>query len=84
MLFRGSENAKCRSVGGIPSSFDIELFPKPAYILRFVIDHGEHPAKEEEVARLHRLHIGAERRRRRWELNAKVLQATICSTGPRT
>jgi hypothetical protein len=42
-----------------------------------VIDNWEHPAKEEQVARLERLHISAEWRRSRGELNAKVLQPAI-------
>src|SRR5580658_561851 len=84
MLFSRSENTQSRSVGGIPAGFGIEFFSKPAHILGFVIDDWEHPAKKEQVASLQRLHIGAERRGGGWELNAKVLQPAICSTGLRT
>jgi hypothetical protein len=77
MLFGRSENAQSRSVGGVSSSFGIELFPEPADKLRLVVDHREHPAKEEQVTRLYRLNVSAKRRRGGWELNAKVLQPAI-------
>jgi len=79
MLFRRGENAQSRSVGGISSSRGIEFFPQSANKLRFAVYHREHPAKEEEVARLHRLDIRTKRRRGDRELNAKVLQPTICT-----
>ena len=56
----------------------------PAKVLRLVIDNWEHPAKEEKVARLHRLDVAAKRRRSGWELNAKVLQPEICTARLRT
>ena len=77
MFFRRSEDAQSRSVSGVSSSFGIELFSEPANILRLVVDHREHPAKEEQVARLYRLDVGAERRRGGWELNAQLLQPAI-------
>ena len=84
MLFGRSKSAQSRSVGGIPSSFDIEFFPKPAKILRLVIDNRKHPAQKEQVARLQRLDIGAKRRRSGWELYAKVLQPAFCAARLRT
>jgi hypothetical protein len=75
MFFGRSEDAQSCSVGSVPSSFDIELFTKPANVLRFVVDDGEHSAEEQKVARLYRLDVSAERRRRGWEPNAKLLQA---------
>jgi len=47
MLLRGGKNSQSRRVGGISSGLGIELFPKPANILRFVVYNWEHPAKEE-------------------------------------
>ena len=84
MLFRRGENAQSRGVGGISSSLDIELFPEPANILRLVVDDREHPAKEEQVARLYRLDVSAKRRRGGWELNAKILQPAFCTARLRT
>ena len=84
MLFGRSEDAQSRSVGGISSGLGIELFPQPANILRLVVDNREHPAKEEQVARLYRLHISAKRRRGGWELNAKVLQPAFGTARLRT
>src|SRR6266852_3709947 len=79
MLLGRSEDVQCRSVGGVSSSLGIELFPKSAKILRLVVHNWEHSAKEEKVARLHRLDVRAKRRRGGRELNAKVLQPAICT-----
>ena len=79
-MFPGrSEDAQRRGVGGIPSSLRIQFFPKPANILRLVVDNRKHAAKEEQVARLQRFHISAERGGSGWELNTKVLQPAICT-----
>ena len=59
MLLGRSEHVQCRSVGGISSSLGVELFPKPADILRLVIDNRKHSAKEEQIARLNRLDVTA-------------------------
>ena len=77
MLFGRSQDAQCRGVGGISSSLDIEFFSKPANIFRLVVDDWEHPAKEEQVARLYRLYVRAERRGSSWKLNAKVPQPVV-------
>src|SRR6266852_2064376 len=79
MLLGRGDDVQSRSVSGISPSLDIELFPESAKILRLVIDNWEHPAKEEKVARLHRLDISAKWRRGGWELNAKVPKAAICT-----
>src|SRR5258708_24867216 len=84
MLLGRSEDVQCRSVGGISSSLCIELFPKSAKIRRLVVHNWEHSAKEEKVARLHRLDVRAKRRRGGRELNAKVLQPAICAAQVRT
>jgi hypothetical protein len=84
MLFRRREDVQSRNVGGVSSSFDIELFAQPANILRFVVDYRQHPAKEKQVPGLHRLNIRAERRRSGWKLNAKVLQAALGAAQLRT
>ena len=84
MLFSRGQHTQSSSAGGIASSFDIQLFPKPAKILWLVVYNREHPAKEEQVARLHRFHIGAKRRRRGRKLNAKFLQPAIRTARLRT
>ncbi len=84
MLFRRSEHAQSRGVGGISSGLDVEFFPEPANILRLVVDDREHPAEEEQVARLHRLDVSAERRRGGWELNAELLQPALRTDRLRT
>src|SRR5215470_19827542 len=84
MLFGRSQDVQGRNVRCFSPGFDVELFPKPANKLRRVVDNREHPAKEEKVARLHRLDVSAKRRWRGWELNAKVLQLAICTAQVRT
>ena len=84
MLLGRSQDAQSRGVGGISSGLGIELFPQPAKILRLVVDNRKHPAKEEQVARLHRLDVSAKRRRGGWELNAKVLQPAFGAARLRT
>lgn len=74
MLPRRSEDAKSGCVGGIPRRLYIELFANAAYVLRLVLDNREHSAQEEQVACLDGLGVGAKRRGRRYELNAKLLQ----------
>ena len=72
MLFGRGEDAQSRSVGGFPSSLDVELFAQPTNKLRLVVHNWEHSAKEEQVARRYRLDVGAKRRGGGWELNPKV------------
>ncbi len=74
MLFGRSEHAQSRGVGGISSSLGIEFLPQPANILRLVVYNREHPTKEEQIARLYRLHVRAKRSGGGRELNAQILQ----------
>ena len=84
MFLGRGEGAQSRGVGGISPSLDIEFFPKPANILRLVVHNRQHPAQEEQIARLQRLDVSAKRRRSGWELNAKVLQPALCAARLRT
>ena len=80
MLLGRGEDVQSRSVSGISRSLGIWLFPRWAKIPRLVIANWEHPAKgEEKIACLYRLDISTKPRRRRWELNAKVLKSAICT-----
>src|SRR5690242_15899796 len=83
MLLGGSEDVQSGNVGGISSSLGIELFPKPANELRLAVHNREHPAQEEKVARLYRLHVRAKRCWGRWELNAKFIQPLLGADWPR-
>src|SRR5215470_1072886 len=83
MLSGRSKDVQCRNVGGISPSLGIELFPKPANELRLAVHNWEHPAQEEKVARLYRLHVRAKRRWGRWELNAKFFQPLLGTGWPR-
>ena len=49
----------------------------------FVAFRGKHPAQKKQIARLHRFHIGAERLRRRRELDAKFFQPLLGARRPR-
>src|SRR5215469_5638003 len=84
MLLCGSEGVQGRDVEGISSGFSVQLFANAADVLRLTVDDGEHSAEEEEVARLYCLDVGAKRRRRSWEVNAKVLQPAFCTSRLRT
>ena len=53
---------------------NIELFPKPADKLGLLVDNGEHPAQEEQLARLHGLDVSGKRCRGCRKLNVKVFQ----------
>src|SRR5580692_2118766 len=83
MLPGRGQGAQCRGVGSISSSFGIELLPQPANIFRLVIDHREHAAQKEQIARLQCLKVAAERRGRNRELDAKVAEPALRTAGPR-
>ena len=70
MLFRDSENVEGRESSRLATRFHIELRADAPDELRPVAFRGKHPAQKEQIARLHRFHIRAERLRRRGELEA--------------
>jgi chromosome segregation ATPase len=84
MLLRRRQHAQSRRPRRIPSRLHIELFPQMANIFRLVIDHRKHPAEEEQIARLHRLHVTAERRWCGRKLDAQLLQPPLRATQMRT
>ncbi len=84
MLFGRSEDAQSRGVSGVAPGLGVELLADPADVLRLVVDDGQHSAEEEQVACLHCLDVGAERRRRGRELNAEALQPALCAVRLRT
>ena len=52
--------------------FYIELRADAPHEFRRVALCRKHPAQKEQIACLHRVHISAERLRRRWKLDAEL------------
>ncbi len=77
MLPRDSEDVERREVSRLAPRFHIELRADAPNEFRGVAFRGKHPAQKKQIARLHRFHIGAERLRRRWELDAKFFQPLL-------
>ncbi len=83
MLPRGSEDVKRREVSRLAPRVHIELRADAPNEFRPVAFRGKHPAQKKQIARLHRFHIGAERLRRRRELDAKFFQPLLGTGRPR-
>src|SRR5438876_124200 len=71
MLPRDSEDVERRKVSRLAPRFHIELRADAPNEFCPVAFRGKHPAQKKQMARLHRFHIGAERLRRRRELDAR-------------
>src|ERR1700733_5773835 len=84
MFLRRSQNVQSRSEGSIAPSLGIELFPPPANILRLMVHNRKHPAEEEKIAGLHRLHISTKRGRGSRKLDTKLLQPAVRASLLRT
>src|SRR5712692_6335193 len=82
MLPRDSEDVERREVSRLAPRFHIELRADTPNEFRPVALRGKHPAQKKQIARLHRFHIGAERLRRRRELDAKVFQPLLGAGRP--
>ncbi len=76
MLPRDSEGVERREVSRFAPCFHVEVRPDAPSEFRPVAFRGKHPGQKQQIARLHRFHIGAERLRRRGELDAKFLSIT--------
>ena len=74
MLSRDSEDVERREVSRVAPRFHIELRTDASNKFRAAAFCGKHPGKKKQIARLRRFHIGAERFRRRRELDAKFFQ----------
>ena len=83
MLPRDSEDIERREVSSLAPRFHIELRADAPREFRAAALGGEHPGQEEQIARLHRFHIGPERLRRRRELDAKFFQPLLGAGRPR-
>src|SRR5258708_25612279 len=77
MLFSRSERAERCGVSGIPSSLDIDFFSKPTKIFGFMVYDWKQSAQEQEVPRLDRLDIAAQRCWGGLEFDAKLLQPPL-------
>ncbi len=84
MLFSRSERAERCGVSGIPSSLDIDFFSKPTKIFRFMVYDWKQSAQEQEVPRLDRLDIAAQRCWGGLEFDAKLLQPPLRIAGLRS
>lgn len=71
MLPRDREDVERREVRRFAPGLHIELRSDAPDELRRTPFRGKHPGQKEKIARLHRLHIGSKRLRRRRELDAK-------------
>src|SRR6516162_8343359 len=81
---RGDGEAVERSeVSCLAPCFHVELCADAPNEFHRVIFGGKHPAQKKQVARLHRFHVGAERLRRRRELDAKSTQPLLGAGRPR-
>src|SRR5438477_591765 len=83
MISRNSEDVEGREVSRLTPPFHIELRADAPNEFRPVAFRGKHPAQKKQIARLHRLHIGAERLRRRRKLDAKFFQPLLGAGRPR-
>ena len=81
MLPRDSEDVERREMGRLAPRFDIELRAEAPNEFCPVAFRGEHSAQKKQIARLHRFHIGAERLRRRRELDAKFFNRCSAPDG---
>jgi hypothetical protein len=84
MLPGDRQEVERREVSRLAPPFYIELRPDAPDEFRPEALGGKHPAQKEQIARLHRFHVGAERLGRRRELNAKFFQALLGADRPRT
>src|SRR5882762_2539472 len=83
MLLRDGESVERSQVSGHASRFHVEFRTDAPDEFRFTAYSGKHSSEKEQVARLHRFGISAERLRRRWELDAKFLQSLFGAGRPR-
>ena len=77
MLPRDGETVERREVSRLAPRFHIQLRADTPNEFRRVAFRGKHPAQKEQIARLHRFHVGAERLRRRRELDAELFQTLL-------
>src|ERR1700730_3338979 len=83
MLARDSEDVERCESRRLAPRFHIELRSDAPDELRRAALGRKHPAEEEQIARLDRFHVRAERLRWRRELDAKCLQSLLRPGGPR-
>src|SRR5713101_7237657 len=79
MLPHGSEGVERCQESGLASRLHIELRADTRDEFRFAAYSGKHSGEKEQVARLHRFRVDAERLRRRWKRDAKLTQPLLGS-----
>src|SRR5882762_3364875 len=83
MLSRDSENVERREVSRLAPRFHIELRADAPNKFRPMAFRGKHPGQKQQIARLHRFHIGTERLGGRRERDAKFFQPLLSTRWPR-
>jgi len=74
---RDSEDVERRQASGLAPRVDLKLRSDRADECRLAAFRRKHSAQKEQIARPHRLHVSAERLRRRRERDAKLLQPLL-------
>jgi hypothetical protein len=83
MLRRDSEHVERRELGGLAPRFHIELPADAPDEFCSAAFRGKYPTQKKLIAGLYRFQIGAERLRRRRELDAKFFQLLLGAGWPR-
>src|SRR6266403_2333842 len=76
------ENVERGEVSRLASRFHIELRADASDKFRPAAFRRKHSGQKKQIARLYRFYIGAERLRRRWELDAKFFQPLLSAGWP--
>src|SRR5215813_13093980 len=77
MLPGHSERIERREVSRPASRFYIELRADTPHEFRLMAFRGKHPGQKQQIARLHRFHIGAKRLRRSRECDAELRETAL-------
>src|SRR5437899_10166581 len=83
MLPRDSEGVERCQVSGLASRLRVEFHTDAPDEFRFAAFSGKHSGEKEQVARLHRFRVDAERLRRRWKLDTKFSSPLLGGGGAR-
>src|SRR5579863_7733410 len=79
MLPRHGEHVQSGGVCSAAALLGIQLFSGAAQEFGFMAHRREHPRQEQEIARLHRRHVGAKRRGCWRQLNARGRKSGFCA-----
>ena len=77
MLLRDGKAIKSRKASRRVPCFHVDLRPDASDEFRLPAFRWKHPGQEEQVARLYRFRVDAERLRRLWKLEAKFVLTAV-------